>query len=405
MSEYSEAAPAKTLSAPSTTSRFGNPLRSALAWHRSASPYSIALLIAGVATIVLFALKLSRPPPQLTYSHLLVSYEFGFMRRALIGEILSWFKTKIDPSDVFVLGTAMWLVALGLYVALLRRLQLPSVKSWAIFLCFTLGSPLFLKNFGQTLGYFDVHGAIALMIVLLLPFGIASIAIAFALSVTLLLIHHIHALLYIPAIWVCLGFQAIAARVPLPRVLFVGGALLAALVVIFGLVMFEGRLAIPVADLYASMQARATIDLSGDLPWRWAWMWISTLDQEIVATAVTFPKNAARFPLYFAVVLLHWPLIAYVRAYARGLDPTYRRAFIWGLALVSVAYVLVFVVASDYARWVASWATCMLLCGHAARQAFGPVTPMPDFDATSRWTLACAVILALIPRLGTTFPF
>lgn len=403
MSEYSQATSAKDLSVSPSSSR--HPLQTALAWYRSAFPYSVALLIAGVATIVLFALKFSRPPSQLAYSHLLVSYEFGFMRRALIGEILSWFKTQIDPSDVFVLGTAMWLLALGLYVAVLRRLRLSSIKSWAIFLCFTLGSPLFLKNFGQTLGYFDIHGAIALMIVLLLPFGIASAVIAFALSATLLLIHHIHALLYIPAIWVCVGFQATAARVPLSRLAIVGGAALAALVAIFGFVMFEGRLKIPVEELYASMQARATVDLSGDLPWRWAWMWLSTLQQEIVATAVTFPKNAARFPVYIAVVLLHWPLIAYVSAYAKRLDPTYRRAFVWGLVLVSVAYLPVFVVASDYARWVASWATCMLLCGHAARQAFGPVTPMPDFDETSRWTLACAVILALIPRLGTTFPF
>src|SRR6195952_3383760 len=108
-----------------------------------------------------FLYKIAREP-YVPYVHLLVDYHFGFTKRALIGAIVSLFTGKVPVWLVFVVGGAIWIVTLALFVQLFRRTfgigraQLPLLVLMA-------GSPFFLKNFMYTLGHFDIYGcAVAL---------------------------------------------------------------------------------------------------------------------------------------------------------------------------------------------------------------------------------------------------
>ena len=63
------------------------------------------------------------------------------------------------------------------------------------------GSPFFLKNFMHTLGHFDIYGCALAIVLLLMPArSIAFVLCAALFSMILILIHHIHFLMYVPTI-------------------------------------------------------------------------------------------------------------------------------------------------------------------------------------------------------------
>ena len=66
---------------------------------------------------------------------------------------------------------------------------------------FTAGSPFFLKNFMHTLGHFDIYGCALAIVLLLIPArSIAYVLLAALFSALLILVHHIHLLMYVPTI-------------------------------------------------------------------------------------------------------------------------------------------------------------------------------------------------------------
>ena len=85
-------------------------------------------------------------PPFVPYIHLLVDYHFGFIKRALIGATVSLFFAKVPVWLVFALGGAVWLITLGLFVALFRRTLGLDDRQMPLFV-FMAGSPFFFKNF------------------------------------------------------------------------------------------------------------------------------------------------------------------------------------------------------------------------------------------------------------------
>jgi hypothetical protein len=370
------------------------------AW-RAALPWSRLVVLGLLVTGGLVVGRLATEPHWLVYAHLLVDYRFGFVRRGLMGELLSHILARTAPWHAYALGLAAWSVAVGLYAAVFRRLRFPDARQAAIFLCFTALSPVFLKNFVQTLGYFDVYGAMLLMAAILAPPGLAARSAVAAGCAVLLAVHHIHALLYVPAVLVVLTWKALAAGEAPARALAGGALLAAALAAVFAAIVLQ---AAPVAPerLVAAMRERAAVPIPDymHIPWT------QTLAHEVQATAWVFANNAPRLPIYVALALLHLPLGRWVAAFLRTLPQERRRLVAAGFALVTLAYLPVFVVAFDYARWVASWGSCMILLAHAAVLAFGrDAAALPRFDETSRWTLVCALALVLIPRLGTEIPF
>ncbi len=149
--------------------------------------------------IGVFLYKITREP-YVPYIHLLVDYHFGFTKRALIGAIVSLFSTKVPVWLVFALRGAVWLITLGLFIKLFRRTFGFDDEHLPLFV-FMAGSPFFLKNFMHTLGHFDIYGC-ALAIVPAAGAGAFDCfrAARSAGSMILILIHHIHLLMYVPTI-------------------------------------------------------------------------------------------------------------------------------------------------------------------------------------------------------------
>ena len=139
-------------------------------------------------------------PPFVPYIHLLVDYHFGFTKRALIGAVVALFTSKVPVWLVFALGGVVWLITAGLFARLFRRTFGFGENQLPLFV-FMIGSPFFLKNFMHTLGHFDIYGCLFAIVVLLIPArSLFYILLATLFSMILVLIHHIHLLMYVPVI-------------------------------------------------------------------------------------------------------------------------------------------------------------------------------------------------------------
>src|ERR1700733_11974467 len=163
------------------------------------NPWRLMLAVNAAVVTGVFLYKLTREP-YVPYIHLLVDYHFGFTKRALIGALVSLFFAKVPVWLVFALSGTVWLITLGLFVKLFRRTFGFDDAQMPLFVLMA-GSPFFLKNFMHTLGHFDIYGCVFAICLLLAPArSVAFVALAAALSMILVLIHHIHLLMYVPTI-------------------------------------------------------------------------------------------------------------------------------------------------------------------------------------------------------------
>src|SRR6202000_1409637 len=161
------------------------------------SPWRLMLAVNAAVLIGVFLYKI-RLAPYVPYIHLLVDYHFGFTKRALIGAVVSLFFAKIPVWLVFALSGTAWLIKLGLFVKLFRRTFGFDDAHMPLFV-FMAGSPFFLKNFMHTLGDFDIYGCALASVLLLIPARSVAFVLGAALfSMILILVHHIHLLMYVP---------------------------------------------------------------------------------------------------------------------------------------------------------------------------------------------------------------
>src|ERR1700682_4992148 len=166
------------------------------AWE---NPWRLMLAVNVTVLIGVFLYKITREP-YVPYIHLLVDYHFGFTKRALIGAVVSLFFAKVPVWLVFALSGAVWLITLGLFARLFRRTFGIDDAHLPLFV-FMAGSPFFLKNFMHTLGHFDIYGCAFAISLLLVPArSVAFVLLAALASMILILIHHIHLLMYVPTI-------------------------------------------------------------------------------------------------------------------------------------------------------------------------------------------------------------
>ncbi len=336
------------------------------------------------------------------YMHLLVTYHFGFVRRALIGTIVSWFTDSVPLWYVYAIAIAAWLVALVLFVAAFRKIFGFKDENFPLFV-FLIGSPFFFKNFAIALGHFDIYGCIWALVALLIPVGSLYPLIIAAGCVGLILIHHLHFLLYIPTI----GFIVFVRYAALPGITRGKGVYGLVLVVLvsatFVIAALFGRMTVPPETFLAYVHSRAAdpIDPSN------AWMWYSTLGQEIRSTWDRLGVHALRFPVYAVLIALHVPVASYFRSMIVALPTAFLRSVtVAALVAISVGYLIICIVAHDYARWVSSWAVCMFLTMHAVRllpstapRDEPPIRPDKQANVVLGW------IVTAIPRVGVTIPF
>src|ERR1700704_1456729 len=219
------------------------------------NPWRLLLAVNGAVLIGVFLYKLTREP-YVPYIHLLVDYHFGFTKRALIGAAISLFFAEVPVWLVFALSGGVWLITLGLFVKLFRRTFGLGNEQMPMFV-FMAGSPFFLKNFMHTLGHFDIYGCAFAICLLLVPArSIVFVLLAALASMILILIHHIHLLMYVPTIAVIVVLRYYLAQGLTRQNAVVGIAALACVGLLFFAAQFQGTMAVPEAEFVQYLQNR-----------------------------------------------------------------------------------------------------------------------------------------------------
>jgi hypothetical protein len=367
------------------------------------NPWRLMLAVNAAVFIGVFLHKISLPP-YVPYIHLLVDYHFGFTKRALIGAVVALFTAKVPVWLVFALAGAAWLITLALFVQLFRRTFGFDEKHLPL-LVFMAGSPFFLKNFMHTLGHFDIYGCMLAICLLLLPVrSIAYVLLAAIFSIVLVLIHHIHVLMYVPTIAAIVVLRFYLSQGFTLRNTAVGLAAFATSGLLFVATQFYGTVDVPPQAFVDHLQSRMADPSRADLL-SFAYIWYQPLSKEIADTWARLPHNILGVPVFALLIWLHTPLWRYFADLIGALaSETHRRIVIAALAIVTTGYLVMFVIVFDYSRWVSNWAVCMFLILHAVKTLpASRETPLIPTDDTK--TTVFGAIITLIPRVGIVRPF
>jgi hypothetical protein len=367
------------------------------------NPWRLMLAVNAAVLIGVFLTKITLPP-YVPYIHLLVDYHFGFAKRALIGAVVSLFFAKVPLWLVFALSGAVWLITLGLFIKLFRKTFGFDDEHLPLFV-FMAGSPFFLKNFMHTLGHFDIYGCVFALCLLLLPArSVAFVLFAALASMILVLIHHIHLLMYVPTIaaivvlryYLVQGFARQDIIVGIVASLCVGALFIAA--------QFWGTMTVPEPELVHYLQGRMADPNRTDLL-SFSYIWYQPLSREIHDTWERLPSNILGVPVFALLIWLHTPLWNYFAGLIRALsDELHRRIVIAAIVVVSLAYLVMFAMVFDYSRWISNWAVCMFLILHAVK-TLPASQAVPLISTDDRKTTMFGWIVTLIPRVGIVRPF
>jgi hypothetical protein len=373
------------------------------------NPWRLMLAVNVAVLIGVFLYKITREP-YVPYIHLLVDYHFGFTKRALIGAVVSLFSKKVPVWLVFALSGAMWLITLGLFIKLFRRTFGFDETQLPLFV-FMAGSPFFLKNFMYTLGHFDIYGCAFAICLLLIPArSVAFVLLAALGSMILILIHHIHVLMYVPTIAVIVVLRYYLVQGFDRRSAIAGVASIAAVGILFVAAQFCGSIAVPEADFVNYLQSRMADPARTNLL-SFSFIWYQSLTHEIRDTWDRMPSNLLGIPVFALLIWLHAPLWKYFDGLIRSLsDDLHRRVVIAGIVMVSAAYLIMFAIVFDYSRWISNWAVCMFLILHAvktlpAAHAVPPILADDQKATVFRKTTFLGWTVTLIPRVGIVRPF
>ncbi|MGJ4908781.1 hypothetical protein ACQR1V_14930 [Bradyrhizobium oligotrophicum] len=343
-------------------------------------------------------------PPYIPYIHLLVDYHHGFIKRALIGAIVGLFTTKVPVWLVFALAGLVWLITFGLFVQLFRRTFGLNSAQLPLFV-FTAGSPFVFKNFLFTLGHFDVYGCLGAIILMVVPAGsLGYVLLAALTSAVLVLIHHIHLLMYVPTIAAIVVLRYYLPRRTTRLDMAVGGAALIGLGALFLTAQFLGTMPLPEADFTAYLRTRMADPTRTELL-QFAYVWYQPLTKEVQDTWARLPSNLLGVPVYALLLWLHAPLWRTFRDLIGALEEQrHRQIVIAALVVITLAYLVMFAMVFDYSRWISSWVVCMVLMLHAVKTL--PTTkPVALIDAGDRTTTILGWIVTAIPRVGIIRPF
>jgi hypothetical protein len=366
-------------------------------------PWRLMLVVNAAVLIGVFVHKIALPP-FVPYIHLLADYHFGFTKRALIGAIVALFTSKVPVWLVFALAGATWLVTLALFVALFRRTFGFDERHMPLFVLMA-GSPFFLKNFMHTLGHFDIYGCALAIVLLLMPArSVAFVLCAALFSMILILVHHIHFLMYVPTIAVIVVLRYYLLQGVTRANALAGVGAVIAVAALFLAAQFWGSMPIPQADFVSYLKTKMADPTRTDLL-SFAYIWYQPLSQEFHDTWHRMPSNLLGVPVFALLIWLHAPLWRYFAELIRALrDDFHRRVVIAALIMVSAGYLVIFATVFDYSRWISNWAVCMFLILHAAKALPASQTVPPIAMDDSKTTIL-GWILTLIPRVGIVRPF
>jgi len=367
------------------------------------NPWRLMLAVNVAVLIGVFLYKITREP-YVPYIHLLVDYHFGFTKRALIGAVVSLFFREVPVWLVFALSGAVWLVTLGLFVKLFQRTFDFDDAHMPLFV-FMAGSPFFLKNFMHTLGHFDIYGCALAICLLLVPArSVVFVLLAALASMILVLIHHIHLLMYVPTIAVIVVLRYYLVQGFSRQNAIVGIAAIACVALLFFAAQFYGSMPVPPDEFVRYLQSRMADPTRTNLL-SFSYIWYQPLSQEFHDTWERMPSNLLGVPVFALLIWLHAPLWRFFADLIRSLsDDFHRRIVIAAIAMVSAAYLIMFAIVFDYSRWISNWAVCMFLILHAVR-TLPSSKAVPLISTDDRKTTVLGWIVTLIPRVGIVRPF
>ncbi len=367
------------------------------------NPWRFMLAVNVAVFFGVFLHKITRPP-FVPYIHLLVDYHFGFTKRALIGAVVALFTSKVPVWLVFALSGVAWMITAGLFVQLFRRTFGFDGKHLPLFV-FMIGSPFFLKNFMHTLGHFDIYGCLFAICLLLMPArSLFYVLLAMLFSMILILIHHIHLLMYVPTIVAIVVLRYYLVRDVSPSGVITGVTALAAVGVLFIAAQFYGTMALPETDFVDYLQGRMADPSRTDLL-SFAYIWYQPLSKEVADTWGRLPHNSLGIPVFALLIWLHTPLWRYFAKLIGALSiDMHRRIVIAAIAVVSLAYLIMFAMVFDYSRWISNWAVCLFLILHAVK-ALPASRDVAQVSPDDRKTQIFGWIISLIPRVGIVRPF
>jgi hypothetical protein len=366
------------------------------------------MLVVNVAVMIGVLLYKLTLPPYVPYLHLLVDYRFGFSKRALIGAIVSLFTAKVPVWLVYALGGTVWLITAALFVRLFRQTFGFVHKQLPLFVLMA-GSPFFLKNFLYTLGHFDIYGCTAAICLLLAPArSIAFVLCAALASMVLILIHHIHFLMYVPTIVVIVVLRYYVVQ-GVTRLNAIAGIIaLFAIGILFLATQFKGTLIVSPAEFVAHAQSRVADPSREDMLRNihaFAYIWYQPLSQEVHDTWQRLPSNLLGVPVFALLIWLHAPLWRFLGDLILSLgSDLVRRLVVAAIVLISAAYLVMFAMIFDYSRWISNWAACLFLILHAVKM-LPSAKNVRAISPDDQKTLASGWIVALIPRVGIVRPF
>jgi hypothetical protein len=367
------------------------------------NPWRLMLAVNVAVVIGVFLYKITREP-YVPYIHLLVDYHFGFTKRALIGAVAGLLFSKVPVWLVFALGGGVWLITLGLFLRLFQRTFGFDNEHMPLFV-FMAGSPFFLKNFMHTLGHFDIYGCALAICLLLVPARSLAFIVSAALgSMILVLIHHIHLLMYVPTIAVIVVLRYYLVQRLTGLNIAVGIASITAIGVLFLAAQFYGTMAVPQDEFVHYLQGRMADPARTNLL-SFAFIWYQSLAQELHDTWERMPSNILGVPVFALLIWLHTPLWRYFADLIRSLaEDLHRRIVIAAIIAVSLAYLVMFAMVFDYSRWISNWAVCMFLILHAVKTL--PASQAASLISTEdRKTTILGWIVTLVPRVGIVRPF
>jgi hypothetical protein len=305
---------------------------------------------------------------------------------------------------VFALSGAVWLITLGLFIKLFQRTFGFDNEHLPLFVLMA-GSPFFLKNFMHTLGHFDIYGCAFAICLLLIPArSLAFVLLAALGSMILILIHHIHLLMYVPTIAVIVVLRYYLVQRLSALNVAIGIAALAAIGILFVVAQFYGTMAVSQDEFVDYLRGRMADPARANLL-SFAYIWYQPLSQEIHDTWVHMPSNILGVPVFALLIWLHAPLWRYFADLVRSLaEDLHRRIVIAAIVAVSFGYLIMFAIVFDYSRWVSNWAVCMFLILHAVK-TLPTSKSVALVAADDPKTTLLGWIVTLIPRVGIVRPF
>ena len=220
----------------------------------------------------------------------------------------------------------------------------------------------------------------------------------------LILIHHIHFLMYVPTIAVIVVLRYYLLRGVTRGNALVGVAAVVAVGALFVAAQFWGSMPIPEADFVGYLRTRMADPTRNDLL-SFAYIWYQPLSKEFYDTWARMPSNLLGVPVFALLIWLHAPLWRYFAELIRALrDDFHRRVVVAALVMVSAGYLIIFATVFDYSRWISNWAVCMFLILHAVK-ALPASQTAPPIATDDKKTTVFGWIVTLIPRVGIVRPF